>query len=308
MGRSGHAAPPFLKIIETEVEKSKFMNPADQRPTKNEKRQEAREKARALRERQSKKSKRNKVLIQGSLAVVVVTVVAVVTVLILTSLRPPGPGPANMQSGGIKIGEGFQAVRTPAVLSEELPIPSEPNPDGVPAINIFIDYSCSGCAGFEATNGPLLSTWLENGTATVEYHIVSFRDNTTAGTRYATRAANSAACVAEHSPDNFFDFNELLLRFQPQPPEKFELTDSELIQVAQGSGATNLPAIEACIKDETFSSWVREASRRAIDGPLPILDAEIPFVTATPTVLVNGRVFPLGTDLAAFVASLEESD
>jgi protein-disulfide isomerase len=284
------------------------MNPPEHRPTKNEKRQEAREKARALREKQSKKSKRNKVLVQGSLAVGVLAGIAIVTVLILTSLRPPGPGPANMQSDGIKIGEGFQAVRTPASLPDALPVPSEANPDGVPAISIFIDYSCPGCALFEEINEPLLRTWLENGTATVEYHTVSFRDNATGGTRYATRAANSAACVAEHSPDNFFDFNNLLLRNQPESSEKFELTDSELVRLAQGSGATNLPAIEACIKGETFSSWVREASRRALDGPLPILNAEIPFVVSTPTVLVNGRVFPLGTDLAAFVASLEDSE
>lgn len=287
------------------------MNPADQRPTKNEKRQEAREKARALRERQSKKSKRNKVLIQGSLAVVVVTVVAVVTVLILTSLRPPGPGPANMQSDGIKIGEGFQAVRTPALLPDELPTPSGENPDGVPAISIFIDYSCPACAQFEAINGPLFATWLQNGTATVEYHILSFRDAQTAGTRFATRAGNSAACVAEHSPDNFFVFSELLLANQPQAPTRVELTNGELLQVAQASGVSNLPAVESCINDETFANWVGQATDRAMKtGPLSVRNSEIPLVTGTPTVLVNGREYrpEIHGDLATFVASLEESE
>ena len=279
------------------------------RPSKNQKRQEAREKARALREQQSKKTKRNKILIQGSLAAGILVAITIVTVLILTSLRPPGPGPANMQSDGIKIGEGFEAVRTPALLPDELPTPSEANPEGIPAISIFIDYSCPACASFEAQAGPLLRTWLENGTATVEYHILSFRDAQTAGTRYATRAGNSAACVAEFSPDNFFDFNELLLANQPVPPERVELTDSELLQVAQASGASNLEAIESCINDETFSSWVREATDRAMKtGPLPVLNAEVPLVTGTPTVLVNGRFLPPGADLATFVASLEESE
>lgn len=285
------------------------MNPADQRPTKNEKRQEAREKARALREKQSKKSKRNKLLIQTSLAAGVLVGITVVTVLILTSLRPPGPGPANMQSDGIKIGEGFQAVRTPALLPEELPVPSEANTNGVPAISIFNDYSCPACAQFEAINGPLIRTWLENGTATVEYHVLAFRDNATAGTRYSSRAANSAACVAEHSPDSFFEFNELLLLNQPVAPEKFELTDAELVQVAQVSGATNLSDIESCIQDETFARWVSQATARAMStGPLPIQNVEIPLVTGTPAVFVNGRVLPPGSDLASFVASLEESE
>jgi protein-disulfide isomerase len=285
------------------------MTPPEPRPTKNEKRQEAREKARALREEQSKKAKRNKVLIQGSLAAGILIAITIVTVLIISSLRPPGPGPANMLSDGIKIGEGLKAVRTPALLPDELPRVSEANPEGIPAINIFIDYSCSGCAGFEARNGQLLRTWLENGTATVEYHILSFRDAQTAGTRYATRAGNSAACVAEHSPDSFFDFNELLLVNQPIPPDRFELTNAELLQVAQASGASNLDAIQSCINDETFSSWVAEATARAMrTGPVPVRATEIAVVTATPTVLVNGRLLPPGADLAAFVASLEESE
>jgi len=117
------------------------MNAPDNRPTKNEKRQEAREKARAMREEQSKRAKRNKVLAQVGWAVGVLGVISVVTVLIISSLRPPGPGPANMQSDGIKIGAGVQGIQTPALLPDELPVPSELNADGVPAISIFLDYS-----------------------------------------------------------------------------------------------------------------------------------------------------------------------
>jgi protein-disulfide isomerase len=286
------------------------MNPSEPRPTKNQKRQEAREKARALREAQSKKSKRNKVLIQGSLAVVVLGAIAVVTVLILTSLRPPSPGPENMQSTGLKIGQGFEAVRTPALQPDELPVLSAENPEGIPAISIFIDYSCGACAQFEALNGPLLRTWLENGTATIEYHILSFRDAQTAGTRYATRAGNSAACVAEHSPDSFFEFSELLLANQPVAPERYELTNAELVLVAQASGVSNLEAIEQCIKDETFSSWILATSKVTMQtGPVPVRNSEIAAVTGTPTVLVNGKLYnPQLSDLATFVASLEESE
>lgn len=285
------------------------MSSADARPTKNQKRQEARDKARVLREANSKKSKRNKVLIQSSVAVGLVAAIAIVTVLIITSLRPPGPGPANMQSDGIKIGEGYQAVRTPALPADQEPIPSEENPDGVPAINIFIDYSCPACAQFEAANGPLLRSWIENGTATVEYHILAFRDGQTAGTRYATRAGNSAACVAEHSPDSFFEYSELLLASQPAPPAEFELSNDRLAELVRSSGAENADAIEECINDETFANWVSAATRRAMtSGPLAVRNAEVARVTATPTVFVNGRVLAPGSDLAAFVASFERSE
>lgn len=287
------------------------MNAAESKPTKNQKRQEAREKARALREEQSKKSKRNKIIIQSSLAVGVIGVIALVTVLIISSLRPPGPGPANMQSDGIKIGEGLIAERTPALLPDELPVPSEANADGVPAINIFVDYSCPACAQFESIYGELLRTWAESGTATVEYHILSFRDAQTAGTRYATRAANSAACVAEFAPDQFFTYNDLLLRSQPLPPTSYELTDDQLLQLVAAAGAGNIDQIKACITDETFSNWVSQATARAMStGPLPVRNSEIPLVMGTPTVLVDGKQYDPQThgDLASFVASLEESE
>jgi protein-disulfide isomerase len=287
------------------------VNAADTRPTKNQKRQEAREKARQLREKQSKKSKRSKVLVQSTLAVVVVGVIALVTVFIISSLRPPGPGPANMQSDGIKIGQGLIAERTPALLPDETPIPSSENPDRIPALNIFVDYSCPACGQFEAAYGELLRTWAEAGTATVEYHLLSFRDAQTAGTRYATRSANSAACVAEFSPDSFFNYNDLLLRNQPQPPAKYELTNAEMGELAALAGASNVEQIEACIAGETFAKWVSQATARAMStGPVPVRNSEVPLVGGTPTVFVNGKVWKpeIHGDLVSFVASLEESD
>lgn len=287
------------------------MNAAESKPTKNQKRQEAREKARALREQQAKKSKRSEIVVQSSLAVGVIGVIALVTVLIISSLRPPGPGPASMQSDGIKIGQGLVAERTPALLPDELPVPSEANADGVPAINIFVDYSCPACAQFESAYGELLRTWADSDTATVEYHILSFRDAQTAGTRYATRSYNSAACVAEFAPDQFFIYNDLLLRSQPVPPASYELTNDQMVQLAGAAGAESLAEIESCIADETLSNWVSQATARAMStGPLSVRNSEIPLVVGTPTVLVNGKEYQpeIHGDLASFVASLEESE
>jgi protein-disulfide isomerase len=45
-------------------------------------------------------------------------------------------------------------------------------------------------------------------------------------------------------------------------------------------------------------------------GPVPVRDSEIPLVTGTPAVLVNGKQYEpdVHGDLASFVASLEESE
>jgi protein-disulfide isomerase len=287
------------------------MNAPESRPTKNDKRQSARDKAREIRTAQNERSRRNRVRTQVGVAVGILGVLALVAFLIVSSLRPAGPGPENMLSDGIKIGAGVKTVRTAALAADQTPVVSELNADGVPAIHIFMDYSCPACARFEESYSPILRTWLENGSATVEYHPLSFRDSQTAGTRYATRAASAAACVADKSPDAFFDFNEYLFANQPRPPERYELTDSELGQIARASGVADLEGFTQCIEDETFANWVGEATVRAMStGPVPVKNSEVALIRGTPTVLVNGKEFQpeVHGDLASFVASQEESE
>lgn len=284
---------------------------SEPRQTKNQKRQEAREKARQLREKQSRQSKQKKIILQSSIAVAVVAIIAIVAFFVTSSVTPEGPGPRNMASDGIKIGQGFVAERTPALQPDEQPTVSSENPDGVAAIDIFVDYSCPACANFEVVYSELLRNWVDSGTVTVEYHPLSFRDPQTAGTRYATRAGNAAACVADIDPDSYFDYSEILLFNQPVPPEAVSLSDDELVSLAQTAGVENLDQVEQCIRDEQFAGWLEAATVRAMGtGPVPVRNSEIAVVQGTPTVLVNGKEYS-GTspaDLAAFVASVEDID
>ena len=65
------------------------------RPSRNERREAAREKARLLREEQKKRERRNKILIQGGIIVAVVAIAALIGTLIFQSVKPAGPGPAE---------------------------------------------------------------------------------------------------------------------------------------------------------------------------------------------------------------------
>jgi protein-disulfide isomerase len=284
---------------------------SDPRQTKNQRRAEARDKARALREEQSKKSKQKKIILQSSLVLGTLAVIGVVSFFVVSSITPPGPGPANMQADSIKIGAGFVAERTPALEPEQLPVLPEANGHDVPHLSIFVDYSCPACAQFEELHGPLLRSWLESGTVTVSYHPLSFRDAQTAGQRYATRAANSAACVANYSPDSYFDYSELLLASQPAPPE-VSLSDDDLISLVEATVTENTSEIAQCINDEQFADWVEESTKRAMQtGPLPVKNSEVPVITATPTILVNGKQYQWTAnpaDLATFVASMENTN
>lgn len=281
------------------------------RQTKNEKRQEAREKAREMREQQSRKSKQRKIIVQSSVALAVVAIIAIVAYFVTSSVPEEIAGPRNMQSDGLKVGQNYVAVETPALEPGASPVVSDKNPEGVAAIDIFVDYSCPHCGDFEEVYADQFRAWLEEGTVTVEYHPISFLDPQTAGQRYSTRAANVAACVADIEPDSFFDVNDQLLANQPSRSEKKTYSDGDLIGFAEAAGVTNISEVSSCIKDERFAGWVEEATVRAMgSGPVPVRDSEIPIVTSTPTVLVNGKLYQgrSPAELAAFVASIVDVD
>jgi flagellar basal body-associated protein FliL len=96
----------------------------DDRLSKNERRGVARDKARTLREEQKKKDRRSRFILQGSLIVVSLAIIGVIILVITSSVRPPSPGPKNMLSDGIKIGQSFKAVPTAALQPGDNPVPS----------------------------------------------------------------------------------------------------------------------------------------------------------------------------------------
>jgi protein-disulfide isomerase len=271
----------------------------ESRLSKNEKREAAREKARVLREEQKKKDKRTRLLLQGGIIVASLAIIAVVALVIVNSIRPAGPGPLNMASDGIQIGEGFVATETPALQPGEDPIPNE-RADGELNITMFVDYLCPICGQFEATNGDYITSLLENGGTTVDIHPISILDRLSQGTKYSTRSANAAACVANYSPNQFYDFHNLL--FANQPAENTTgLTDEELIGLTEQAGVGSADDIASCIKGQDFKAFVTNASARALNGPIP--NSNVDQVTGTPTVIVNGLKYegPIN-DLASFQA------
>lgn len=277
------------------------VTPGDGRLSKNEKREAAREKARILREGQVKKDRRTKVLLQGGIILASLAIVAIVALVIVNSVRPVGPGPQNMASDGIQIGEGFIATTTPALKSDQKPIPNtRDEASGTLDIQMYVDYLCPVCGKFEKTNGEYIASLVENGKTTVEIHPITILDRLSQGTKYSTRAANAAACVANYSPNQFYDFNSLL--FANQPAENSTgLTDGELIEYTTQAKVEKAGSIASCITEQQFKSWVNASTARALNGPIP--NSNIDKVPGTPTVLVNGLKYEGSvTDLASFQA------
>ena len=275
----------------------------EERQTKDQRREAAREVARIEREKMKKREARNRLFLRGGVTLGILAILGVVALVIVIAVQPPGPGPRNMLSDGILLtsedGTVIAAEETDAIPSEGEPVPTDPSSlDTEVNIVVYVDYLCPFCKLFEDTNSPTIEAMLRDGVASLEVHPITILDRASAGSRYSSRAANAMACVADLHPNQFYDANAAL--FAAQPAEGTEgLSDDSIIGVIGGAGVLT-DDLSACIKNESFKSWVAASTQRALEGPLPNSDVEN--VEGTPTVIVNGVKYtgPLD-DAQAFI-------
>lgn len=175
------------------------------------------------------------------------------------------------------------------IQSSRIPTPTGPAPTGAVlatgvtvgqatapiTLDLWEDPQCPVCAQFEQQVGGQISTWLDQGTVKVNYHVISFLDRASS-TRYSSRAANALYASAQVSPDAFAKYHGLL--FANQPAEgSAGLTDDKLIELAGQAGASSEATAQA-IRSGTYDDFVtRITDQSSKDG-----------VNGTPTVKVNG--------------------
>ncbi|WP_084487316.1 DsbA family protein [Nocardia sienata] len=222
-----------------------------------------------------------KIAIQVGVAAVLVALVAAI-----------GIGLAVRNSGSGEVGA------VPAVATDNGAI-RVGRPEAKAIVRIVADMQCPVCKQFEADHGELLSKSVADGTAAIEYNIVSYLDQMSS-TEYSTRAANASYCVAETGTDKYQDW--LKLMFEQQPPERSAgLTDEQLIAIAQQAGYTD-PAVADCITDRKYDGFVAAKSQESLDEG----------IDGTPTVFVNGDKVELtlnqdrtGFDTAPLTAAIQ---
>jgi protein-disulfide isomerase len=275
-------------------------DPSDEKSkSRGHRRAVAREKAQLARQRQKRRARGLRWGLTGGIGVVVVAAVAVVVVLVVQSIQPAGPGPQNMASDGITIGKGFKAIQTDALQASEQPTATTTTAaSDTVNIVVYLDYLCPQCGSFEKTNNEYIRGLVKSGAATVEFHPVSLLTNQSLGTKYSQRAANAAACVANYSPDAFFDFNSAMFAKQPEQ-RTAGLTDPQIISLIKDvPGIEQTSEITKCVNDKKFQSWVVNATQRALDGPLP--NTSVKKLVSAPMILVNGQQYkytvPFTTD------------
>jgi protein-disulfide isomerase len=250
--------------------------------TRSEQREEARAKAKAMREQHKKGEKRKRAALQFGVGGALVAVVGLVAFALISGANKEVVEPKNMAfNDGIKIGTNLEAF-TP----DYTPAPGEGGAN-VPNIQVYIDYQCPYCKDFELPNQSQFESWVSKGVATLEMHPISFLDGRGSPNEYSSRAANAAVCVAEYSPNSFFKFNSLLFENQPEEGVAGPEND-ELVQRAKDAGVANADEIESCIKEKRFGTWVKDSTTKALNENIPGTQYR---VEGTPFVMVNNQPF-----------------
>jgi protein-disulfide isomerase len=251
------------------------------RPTRSQQREEARAKARELREKRASGEKRKKLLVSGGIALGIVLAVAGTVFAIVTAMSTPNEKvdnskkvPANVTKlGGVVIGK-------------DLKIASAEEIESANRIVIYQDYQCPICQLFEVPNSSQLKTWAEAGLATIEYHPISFLDGQSLN-NYSSRATNAAFCVANSQPEKFFAVNNALYANQPSE-QTAGPSDSDIKSTLVTAGVTMNAEMNTCIDQKRYAKYIENRTSEALSNPA-VTGTAIP--TGTPHILVNGTVY-----------------
>lgn len=201
---------------------------AEQKLTKNQRREEARLAAQRLREQQERAARRQRTLWigLGTFLLIAVAVIAFVVVqkgqqtpLADVKLKPVG----STESGGIPVGPEGVAGSTDGAAADAV------------TVAVYSDFMCPICSMFEQINADTLDEMRESGDIVVEYHPVSILDRASNGTAYSTRSATAAVLVSAEAPEKFIAFSKAL--FESQPAENTDgLSDAQLADIARKAG------------------------------------------------------------------------
>lgn len=268
-------------------------------PTPRTSREAVREKAQQVHAKQSRARIMRRIII-GAVAIVAVGAIGTaVTMAISSSVSKPVLSPKGLDGDGIVVGSvsdmSAETVPTTPVPEESGAgeATSEPAPTATPTtapvdVHIYVDYLSPGAGDFELANTRQLAGWINEGAVTVTYHPVAMLTASSNGTKYSLRAAAAAACVATHSPDKFYAFNHELLVDQPEVDSPGG-TDVELADLAVAVGVDSAKVVRACIEDQDYITWAKNATSRALEGPLDGSDDLV--LTSAPMIVVNGEAY-----------------
>lgn len=226
------------------------------------KRGAARARAEELRREQEARSRRRRTTVVAVTAVLLVGIFVAVVIAWQSAdrraaLNARGPDGLS-ERGGIVVGQ------------ESAPV----------TVTVITDFMCPACRAFEEADAELLAELVADGRIKVEYLPVSLLDGYSEGSKFSTRAAGAAYCVAGTDPERYVEFHDEM--FVNQPAEGTSGMSSEQIAAVAARAGVSMAGQE-CITEDTYAGFAtRVTDELATSGWQP----------RTPTVLVQDQPVP----------------
>ncbi|ARD41096.1 DsbA family protein [Actinomyces gaoshouyii] len=247
----------------------------DPRPTKAERRENARAKAQALREEQVRKARRAALTRRALIGAGAVAVVGGVGGTIWYSKSAEEAKKNSKLPSAVRDDGSWTYGSDLAVGSS--------NADA-PVLDVYFDYSCHFCAVFETTHAEEMRTLVSDGKITLAIHPAQ-----TLGQDWTNMAYNAMGAVLDNEPAKALDYhNALLSRLKTafSQQDASMLTGSAIDDVASQAGLSSdtRSAIKEAVKSSGYQKWIDTSTQAFRDGGFQ----------GTPTIVYNGQQVDLG--------------
>ncbi|MBB1244384.1 thioredoxin domain-containing protein [Streptomyces durbertensis] len=213
----------------------------------------ARDRLKEERERQKRSDKRRRTLTAALAVVAVLAAAGTIGVLATTKGGgqddSAGPAPAPITEGD---------ARAPVTL------------------DVYEDFRCPGCAGFEQTFGGTINELREAGKVKVRYHLVTVVDGHN-GSSGSKNAANAAACAKDAG--HFVAYHDLLFKHQQDTADGGFENKKNLVKLAKKVDGLDTPAFRDCVEQGTHDQWVDRTHEAFLKSGYQ----------ATPTLVMDGE-------------------
>ncbi|MFD5321364.1 DsbA family protein [Streptomyces sp. NPDC127098] len=263
----------------------------------------ARERLRAERERQEKKSRLRRRLVGGGAAVAILGVAGGIGMTVASM----GGGGDNTDWGAVRSqledgasGEQAEfATAAPANATGDDGLTVRVgDEDAANTLTLYEDPRCPACAAFEQGTGETVRQGVENGDYAVEYVFGTFLDDRLTGSG-SKNALNALGAALDVSPEAFVAYHDALYSAEFHPEESSDefADDDYLLELAQSvPELADNQQFEDAVQNSTFAVWALQMSDKFN------ADEE---VTGTPTLKFNGEVVDTPQTPEDFTAMVE---
>ncbi|MDR1447418.1 MAG: thioredoxin domain-containing protein [Candidatus Ancillula sp.] len=269
----------------------------------------ARELSDALRAQQAEKDKRNRLIFGGIIAAVAIAVVVVIIVIVVTNPKSE----ANLKQA-IK-----DSGNVPSLFNEDGSFTVSKNGGGKDkaisgAVNleIFNDFICPSCGGFERAYGATLEELVETGKVNIIFHPLAWFDRTSPledGTsdKYSSRVAAAAIYIAQNVPDKYMAFVKSMYSATNQPCEGIKGTNTTQCTRPE-RGYDKTVGSDEKIKEHIVEAGIsKQVAEAAVSGKYAsYIKAVSDYInvqgriTGTPAIFINNKKYDLTGSPAQF--------